>query len=265
MDENPQDPGRQDDDRLKGWKEIALVLRTSVRTVQRWERSLRLPVHRIETTRSAIVYASRRELEAWLQSMEGRAALSEQSGAWSDPESPAGDSHASDGSLWPRADVATRSWRRTLRAAVVVAAVVLVGATLALAMLVEPNWFSRRSTEAALTGSSTPDRLVSPAGSGAVTKSLRFRLTFADGTTASLGIPVGRGGASCSMADGATYTFSVELLDGGARIHVGSLAKGESLATSKPRELAVLTLGPGQRVALGQIPGLLALEWLGSR
>jgi len=54
-------------DRLTGWKEIASELGRSVRTVQRWEHDLGLPVHRIRTpAEGEIIYASRREIEAWL-------------------------------------------------------------------------------------------------------------------------------------------------------------------------------------------------------
>jgi hypothetical protein len=55
-------PGR---DRLNGWKEIAGYLRTSVRTVQRWERHARLPVHRVPTEGRDIVFALRAEIDRW--------------------------------------------------------------------------------------------------------------------------------------------------------------------------------------------------------
>jgi hypothetical protein len=58
------------DDRLKGWKEIGDFLHTCGRTAQRWERCLQLPIHRIPTSKSAIVFASRAELHTWLQVAE---------------------------------------------------------------------------------------------------------------------------------------------------------------------------------------------------
>lgn len=64
------------DDRLKGWKEIAGFLHSSVRTVQRWEQHLHLPVHRIAASGRSIIYASRHELEVWLESAAGRSAMS---------------------------------------------------------------------------------------------------------------------------------------------------------------------------------------------
>lgn len=63
-----------DDDLLKGWKEIAACLHTTDRTAQRWESTLGLPVHRIETSRSAVVFASRQELENWARASNGRTA-----------------------------------------------------------------------------------------------------------------------------------------------------------------------------------------------
>ncbi len=64
-----------DTDVLKGWKEIAAFLSTTDRTAQRWESSLALPVYRVETSKSAVVFASRRELSEWMRTA-GRQALS---------------------------------------------------------------------------------------------------------------------------------------------------------------------------------------------
>ena len=66
-----------DSDRLKGWKDIASYLQSSVRTVQRWERALKMPVHRIEAQGNGVIFASRRELDEWLASAEGRSAVAE--------------------------------------------------------------------------------------------------------------------------------------------------------------------------------------------
>ncbi|RPI18257.1 MAG: hypothetical protein EHM65_02350, partial [Acidobacteriales bacterium] len=62
------------DDRLKGWKEIGEYLKVSGRTAQRWEGTLDLPVRRVETSRSAVVFASRQELDAWESSGQGKKA-----------------------------------------------------------------------------------------------------------------------------------------------------------------------------------------------
>jgi hypothetical protein len=54
------------DERLVGWKEVAAFFGRSVRAVQRWERELALPVHRVRTIRRGSVYAYRSELQQWL-------------------------------------------------------------------------------------------------------------------------------------------------------------------------------------------------------
>lgn len=51
---------------LNSWKEIAVYLDRGIRTVQRWERELHLPVHRIGKGSRSPVYASVPELKFWL-------------------------------------------------------------------------------------------------------------------------------------------------------------------------------------------------------
>src|SRR5437899_12734457 len=51
---------------LNSWKEIASYLDRGVRTVQRWERNLQLPVHRIGKGRRSPVYALIPELHFWM-------------------------------------------------------------------------------------------------------------------------------------------------------------------------------------------------------
>jgi len=54
--------------RLMGWKEIGAYINKSVRTVQRWEHELGLPVHRIKTEHDGqIIFAERDELDAWMR------------------------------------------------------------------------------------------------------------------------------------------------------------------------------------------------------
>ena len=52
---------------LNSWKEVAVYLARGVRTVQRWERDLGLPVHRVRDTTHSPVFAFPSELDAWLQ------------------------------------------------------------------------------------------------------------------------------------------------------------------------------------------------------
>ncbi len=63
--ETPSDNRRPASSQLNGWKEIAAFFGKGVRTVQRWEREMALPVHRLPGPRSDIVYALPSELRAW--------------------------------------------------------------------------------------------------------------------------------------------------------------------------------------------------------
>lgn len=51
---------------LNSWKEIAAFLNRGVRTVQRWERDLKLPVHRIGQGNRSPVFAFTAEINLWL-------------------------------------------------------------------------------------------------------------------------------------------------------------------------------------------------------
>ena len=66
--ENPTRPSWNDvDNRLDSWKEIASYLERTVVTVQRWEKKEGLPVHRHLHDKQATVYASRSEIDIWLE------------------------------------------------------------------------------------------------------------------------------------------------------------------------------------------------------
>ncbi|HUI61001.1 MAG TPA: tetratricopeptide repeat protein [Steroidobacteraceae bacterium] len=62
---------------LRGWKQIAAYLHRDVRTVQRWERAERLPIHRQLHAKLGTIHAIRAELDQWLA---GRTSL--QAEAW---------------------------------------------------------------------------------------------------------------------------------------------------------------------------------------
>lgn len=51
----------------RSWKEIAHYTGTSVRTVQRWEEQLGLPVRRTQATKGAVVFAFNADLDRWLR------------------------------------------------------------------------------------------------------------------------------------------------------------------------------------------------------
>jgi tetratricopeptide (TPR) repeat protein len=59
-------PNGQLGDRLDGWKAIAAHLGRDIRTVQRWELSEHLPIHRLEHRNRATPYGFARELDEWI-------------------------------------------------------------------------------------------------------------------------------------------------------------------------------------------------------
>ena len=68
-----QPSSRPPEDRLDSWKEIAAYLNRDVTTVQRWEKREGMPVHRHLHDRAGSIYASRTELDTWVQSRSLRA------------------------------------------------------------------------------------------------------------------------------------------------------------------------------------------------
>lgn len=55
-------------ERLESWKEIATYLKRDIRTVQRWEKSEGLPVHRHMHSERGTAYAYKQEIDAWWNS-----------------------------------------------------------------------------------------------------------------------------------------------------------------------------------------------------
>lgn len=51
---------------LRGWKEIAANLRTSVRTTQRWAKEMGLPVQHLGDSSRAPVFAYEQEIRTWM-------------------------------------------------------------------------------------------------------------------------------------------------------------------------------------------------------
>jgi TolB-like protein/cytochrome c-type biogenesis protein CcmH/NrfG len=71
MPENGVPPGPEGsplpEKKLVSWKEIAVHLGREVRTVQRWEKTEGLPIHRHEHQKKSTVYAYASELDAWFK------------------------------------------------------------------------------------------------------------------------------------------------------------------------------------------------------
>ena len=62
---------------LSSWKEIAHFFGKGVRTVQRWEKTLDLPIRRPPGAPSNVVLARTSDLEAWMHRGPGKAAVTE--------------------------------------------------------------------------------------------------------------------------------------------------------------------------------------------
>lgn len=71
----PEPPANE---RLDSWKEIAAYLKRDVRTVQRWEKQERLPVHRHVHGKLSTLYAYKPELDAWWNNRQPRLEQQEQ-------------------------------------------------------------------------------------------------------------------------------------------------------------------------------------------
>ncbi len=56
-----------EEERLESWKEISAYLRRNIRTCQYWEKKHGLPVHRLEDSPKARVFAYKRELDRWIE------------------------------------------------------------------------------------------------------------------------------------------------------------------------------------------------------
>ena len=53
--------------KLDSWKEIAKYLDRNVRTCQRWEKELGLPVHRLDKTLRSRVFCYTDEIDQWIK------------------------------------------------------------------------------------------------------------------------------------------------------------------------------------------------------
>ena len=77
---------------LSSWKEIAHFFGKGVRTVQRWEKTLNLPIRRPPGAPSNVVLARTSDLEAWMHRGPGKAAIHEADAGTGASEEPISDS-----------------------------------------------------------------------------------------------------------------------------------------------------------------------------
>jgi TolB-like protein/Flp pilus assembly protein TadD len=90
---------RPANDRLDSWKEIAAYLKKEVRTVQRWEKNLGLPVRRLAQGKQGTVFAYKSDLDAWWQQSQSKVVDDEE-----ESDAAAGSSDSSVAVLVPAVD-----------------------------------------------------------------------------------------------------------------------------------------------------------------
>ena len=239
-----------EDDNLRGWKEIAQFLHSAPRTVQRWERTLGLPVHRIGTHGNAVVLASRRELDIWLDSIEVRKAMAAESGEALTPDPAAED----------QADTEHAPRSRVLWAALALGIVAVLVGLVPVSYWMGWNWFG---PEKKATASATAPAAGGGTGPSAPrsTEMVALRLTSDSGASNIFGIQAGAT-SSITLRNQSTYVFSAELVAEGARILVSRKDGETAQGTPQLFELAAITLRQGTPMLVDRIPGITAVEWV---
>lgn len=127
VNESRSTDGNGSPDRLESWKEIAVHLNRTVRTVQRWEKLEGLPIHRHQHEERSSIYAFKPEIDAWWNSRRVRL------------EEVAGTAGTVDGAGRKLLAATGDSLYRILR----FAAILALPAIAALLLLLKP-WQSRR-------------------------------------------------------------------------------------------------------------------------
>jgi len=113
------------EDQLDSWKEIAAYLGRDVTTVQRWEKSEAMPVHRHVHDKRSSVYALTSELDAWRQSRKPR--LDENERAPMQNEVPLPAAASSEPISEASSSVKMRRWIGVAGAAAIVLALAVAG------------------------------------------------------------------------------------------------------------------------------------------
>lgn len=118
-------------DQLRGWKEIAAFLATSVRTAKRWEGERNLPVHRQQGGGRDLVSALREDLVLWQRSNRAHAAA-EAAGTPRPTSETRGESEADDAISDGASDRAapSRNRRRVLAAGCTLVVLALAAAAI---------------------------------------------------------------------------------------------------------------------------------------
>lgn len=243
------------DDRLKGWKEISECLHVGERTAQRWEIAHGLPVYRIGAGRSAVVFASRVEVEEWLRSAQGTKARSEPAG--NDGAANGNGAHAAGDGQAARFPGGEQPVTGVLRRAAALIAPTArgwwyVGGVAVLAALVVA--FAVRSQPPQPHAAAPPPKVHR-------TPPVLFRLTFADGASGTFGSAVGALAKWTRRPDGPTYGMITEQADGGLRVHIYRVGPNDPGGKPELTELTAFTLRPGETHSIPGGHDIVAIEW----
>jgi hypothetical protein len=262
-----------EDDRLRGWKEIGQFLHASERTVQRWEQHLQLPIHRVDTAKSAIVFASRAELIAWQESADGLAATQE-------PLPHSDGSEAADAHQLPPAAVLNSAPRPggvdsaitsrdgevnvrpplSLRRRHLVLAVLSV--TLICVSLVI-RWAISSNNPGARRSHTNPSRAASKVTPGTVGRGamLVLRVEVGDSDQVTLGVRVGTI-ATCALANHRPLALSAEPTPRGVLLHAYNIQVVAGNPNGQLIEIGAMDLNEGATRTMTQGTEVVRVEWV---
>lgn len=268
-------------DRLKGWKEIGEFLHACDRTAQRWERQLQLPVHRVPTARSAVVFGSKSEIEKWLLTKEGRTAVAEGGGALpgvadlplleeghegtASVAAAGGDAAVSDeavaGVEVAEQTVVSSNVIRKQRSFAVFEWHFLLGAILMTAAVAAAVTVRTRLPEPRSSASTAPrivrhDRIDKPSEPVPT-----LRLGFANGASARVACPEGTA-TSIGVSGTETVALSVTVVNRTLLAHLYRISRSQNPGDQRLEEVAVFSLREREKIDVPSGGTLRTAEWL---
>jgi hypothetical protein len=241
---------------LKGWKQIASFLQTSVRNAQRWEQEFGMPVRRVPGRRRDLVFANAEELLRW---QRGRVDAERTP---DEPAEPVAANLAQAGAVVAAGGTA-RGRRGVRRWSLAAAAIVALSVA---SLFAWTRWLQPEATAAPVKRTATkldvPPVAAEPL-SNAVSlmrvvvggeDAQPLLVGIFDGGMASIGAEHGPSFGLLGRRHGDQFTVFVVLLDA-ARSQKGGTA----------RQVGTLHLRPNQPVSWAHDGLQMRIEWVGSR
>ena len=241
---------------LKGWKEIARFLQTSVRNAHRWEQDVGMPVRRVAGRRRDLVFADPEELLRW---QRGRV------DADRTPEDPAESvaANMAQAGAVVAAGGAARGGPSVRRWGLATAAMVVLSVV---GLFVWTRWFQPEATAAPVKRAATKPAVPPVAAEPLSNAVSLMRVVIGgddgrpllvgifDGGMASIGAEHGPSFGLLGRRHGDEFTVFIVLLDA-ARSQKGGTA----------RQVGTLHLRPNQPVSWAHEGLQMRVEWIGSR